>query len=49
MSTLLIVDDEPNVLYSLQKRLGSETLEADPLRLRRCPTLTLKAKLRASG
>lgn len=27
MSTLLIVDDEPNVLYSLEKRLRSESLE----------------------
>jgi two-component system nitrogen regulation response regulator GlnG len=27
MSTLLIVDDEPNVLYSLAKRLKSESLE----------------------
>jgi nitrogen regulation protein NR(I) len=27
MSKLLIIDDEPNVLYSLEKRLKSETLE----------------------
>jgi len=27
MSTLLIVDDEPNVLYSLEKRLKSESLD----------------------
>jgi nitrogen regulation protein NR(I) len=27
MATLLIVDDEPNVLYSLEKRLRSESLE----------------------
>jgi two-component system nitrogen regulation response regulator GlnG len=27
MSTLLIVDDEPNVLYSLEKRLKSDSLE----------------------
>jgi two-component system nitrogen regulation response regulator GlnG len=27
MPKLLIIDDEPNVLYSLKKRLGTETLE----------------------
>ena len=27
MPSLLIVDDEPNLLYSLEKRLRSETLE----------------------
>ena len=35
MPTLLVVDDEPNVLYSLEKALGSEALRVRTARTAR--------------
>src|SRR5262245_43044896 len=35
MPTLLVVDDEPNVLYSLEKALGSDTLRVRTARTAR--------------